>query len=191
MELIDLSVITDTEKKLEEHYATFPLTLKYKMAPSIWIPLQQKGILLHVKYLLAEGVNSRIYLYSLYTKDDVKFSEANAKVFYMWDKQNSLWKQYNKAEFQTTYAKNFIEKLYFSICSLITKNQIEIPIFNQKIVYTGRELKQALLKMMHHSTRNSNIKEIIHRYVEYLIDVDFVPPNSQKLLTLKINKLTI
>ena len=196
MELIDLSMITDIEKKLEEKCEMFLLTSSYGMTAVLRATLKQNNILSHVQYLLAEGVNSRNYLYSLYSKDDIKIPEAKFKVFYAWDKEKCLWEQCDKSELQNTYIKDIIEKIYYSICRLVSKLEVVHKIspfakYDQKLLETPNDLREALIKMMHYNTKNSNIREIINRYTEYLIDEKFVSHLNPRSLLPVANKQVV
>lgn len=177
MKLISTHAITDIEKKLEEKCEIFPSKLKYEMTPPLQYTLKQHNVLLHVKYLLAEGLNSRNYMYYLHTKDEVKFPDVESKVFYLWDQDKSLWTQHKRSRFGAIYAKNFIEKIYISVYSLISKFEVSdhtLMKYDQKLLGTTRDLRDVLLTLKDHSIKNYSIKEIINGYVEHLIDQDFV-----------------
>ncbi len=163
---------------LYQKTSVFTSNMKYELTPALEELLLKHDILLQVKYLLTDGVNAKTYFYALCTKDTVKCSNTNSSVFYVWNKKTALWEEHKRSAMEKIYLKEFIENIYMTIYLLIKEMKDESFAIsnnkNPKLISTTTDLLSRLLKMKDSAMTQSKIREILHKYIKYVVDPEFI-----------------
>ena len=164
-------------KQLNEKSIIFTSNMEYDLTPALEQLLHKHNILLQVKYLLTEGVNAKTYFYALCTKDLIKFPDKSSSYFYVWNPENALWEEEKRVYLKNLSLKYLIESIYITIYLIVNEiDDTSVAICknkNSKLISTTNELKFCLLKMKDAAISIAKIREILHSYIEYVVDPEF------------------